>query len=307
MRTVSTAAVSLISLVMACGPAGRPHTGDDDDGIGADASGTTGPEICDDAYDNDGDGRADCSDTDCSGVGACPVCGSVENPQATPLALPDGVSSGATCTTDADCASTTGTPNCVAKECHASYTSTLNFVGFPMNATLTDATKLLNVCVDIEHSFLRDLQIELITPPDSLGARRVFVLHKFVSRSGGEVYLGGANDGDEGSPPVPGTGATYCWDATAMTPMLTTANVGGPTHTVPSTDTGPFASATAEELNPGNYKPMSVWSAFQGVSLNGEWTMRVTDLWHLDNGFMFKGSIKFDPSLVLDCSGPIIL
>ena len=295
----------MVSFLVACGPAGRPHGGDDDGMGGVDAPPTTGPEICNDAIDNDGDGRADCSDVDCSGVGACPVCGSVENPQATPLALPDGVSSGAMCNTDADCAGTAGTPNCVSKECHASYTSTLNFVGFGAGATLTDASKLLSVCVDIEHSFMRDLQIELITPPDSSGTRHVFFLHKFVSRMGGEVYLGGANDGDEGSPPVPGTGATYCWDATAMTPMLSTANVEGPTHTVPSTGGG--FSGTAQELNPGNYKPMSVWSAFQGVSLNGMWTMRVTDLWGLDNGFMFKWSIKFDPSLVSDCSGPIIL
>ena len=42
-------------------------------------------------------------------------------------------------------------------------------------------------------------------------------------------------------------------------------------------------------------------------SLNGKWTMRVTDLWPIDNGFMFNWSITFDPSLVDDCNGPIIL
>src|SRR5881394_407093 len=128
MRPAVTAILALASLV-ACGPAARRM--DDDDGSGGgnvDApTGTTGPEVCNDAYDNDGDGRADCADPDCSGRDGCPVCGSVENPQAQPLALPDGVSSGAACTTDAQC--TAGTPNCVQGECHASYSSTLKFIG----------------------------------------------------------------------------------------------------------------------------------------------------------------------------------
>ncbi len=323
---VTTVAASLISFVIACGPAGRPNGGADDDGVGADAP-TTGPEICDDAYDNDGDGRADCSDVDCSGVGNCPVCGSVENPQATPLALPDGISSGVTCSsnaacastpatptcshdechaacsTDADCASAAGLPNCVAGECHASYDSTLHFVGFPANATLTDPAKLLKVCLNIEHSYLKDLQIELLTPPDSSGVRRVIILDKWHDRTvTNEIYLGMANDSDEGSPPVPGVGADYCFTQAAPVPMIDANGNPGPTQPVPSS--GPFP---AKQLKPGDYKSMSIWTALGGVPLNGDWTMRVTDLWRLDNGFVFHWSISFDPTLVADCSGPIIL
>jgi hypothetical protein len=292
--------------ITACGPAGRHLADDDGTGSGdVDAPvGTSGPEVCNDAYDNDGDGRADCADPDCSGRDGCPVCGSVEQPQATPLSLPDGVSSGAVCSVDADCAGTPSTPNCVSKECHASYTSTLNFIGFPAAAHLDDPTKLLNVCINIEHSYLRDLQIELITPPDAQAVRHVVFLHKFVDRAGGEVYLGEANDSDTAANPVPGTGETYCWDQVATVPMLTAANVEGPT--IPGPPDPIFGDPTVE-LKPGNYKPMSGWSAFTGVELNGMWTMRVTDLWAADNGFMFNWSIKFDPSLISDCSGPIIL
>lgn len=296
MRSAAVSvAVGLISFLVACGPAGRRLS--DDDGTGeVDAPGVGGPEICNDAYDNDGDGRADCSDTDCSGVGNCPVCGSVENPQATPLALPDGLSSGATCSTDAQCGG--GTPNCVQGECHASYTSTLKFIGFPAGATLVDPTKLLSVCVDIEHSWLRDLQIELITPPDTSGQKHIVVLDKWHDRTTlEEIYLGMANDTDDIGPPVPGVGAKYCWTATAPTPMIDSSGTAGPTASV----------GTHKELVPGDYKSMSPWSSMLNVPLNGDWTMRVTDLWGSDNGFMFKWSIKFDPSLVSDCSGPIIL
>ena len=283
LRSVAFASV----LLAACGPSGRPGNGNgDDDGPGVDAPPIGGAEICTDGADNDGDGRTDCSDIDCSGIDGCPVCGSVEQPEAQPLALPDGVSSGDACSTDAQCGGTT--PNCVAKECHASYTSTLNFVGFADNATLTDPSKLLKVCVNMEHSWLRDLQMELLTPSGG-----VFILHKFIDRTGGEIYLGEANDSDTAASPVPGTGEEYCWTQAAPTDMLS-----GPT-----TPVGSFS----EELVPGDYKSISPWSALTGTTLNGKWTMRVTDLWGIDNGFLFSWKIEFDPSLVSDCAGPIIL
>ena len=50
------------------------------------------------------------------------------------------------CSTDAQC-TTAAAPNCVFKECHASYNSQLNFIGFPDDAKLTDPSLLLKVCV----------------------------------------------------------------------------------------------------------------------------------------------------------------
>jgi hypothetical protein len=275
MRNSFLISASLVTLV-ACGPQGRR-----DDGTGIVDSPNGGAELCNDGLDNDGDGRADCSDPDCSGVDGCPICGSVENPEATPLALPDGIGTGAMCSTDADCTDPTA-PNCVAKECHASYNSALTFVGFPDGGKLDDPSKLLKVCVTMEHSWLRDLQIELITPDGA-----VFILHKFEGREGGETFLGNPNEGDESGAPVPGTGMDYCWTPSAPTSMID--------------------AATGSTLPPGDYKAIAPWSALTGASLNGVWEMRVTDLWGIDNGFLFKWSIAFDPSLVSDCAGPIIL
>jgi hypothetical protein len=284
MRQFLVSLSLLVSLSAAgCGPSGRPGTGGDD---GVDAPPATGAEICNDGIDNDGNGRADCSDPACSGVDGCPVCGAVENPEATPLALPDGISSGTMCSTDAQCSG--GTPNCVAKECHASYTSTLNFIGFPNQAKLADPNKLLKVCIKAEHSWVRDLQIELITPDGA-----VFILHKFVDRSGGEIYLGEANDSDTAAMPVAGVGYNYCWTPTATTPEFLTA---------PTVQWSGHA-----QLPAGDYKSVAPWTALTGASLNGTWTMRVTDLWGIDNGFLFKWNIAFDPTLVSDCAGPIIL
>ena len=292
-RFVAFALCIAAGSVTACGPTGRP--GADDDGTN-DAS-TSGQEVCNDALDNDGDGRADCSDVDCSGIDGCPVCGAVDAPEAQPLALPDGVDAEngnvTMCSVDADCNDPMAA-NCVAKVCHASYDSQLNFVGFPQGATLTDPLKLLRVCVTMEHSWLYDLQMELL-PPD--GSR--FILQKYNdNRDEAEaIYLGNANDNDSAATPVPGTGAKYCWTPTSTTPMADGAMVG---PTQPSSGFSPM-------LVPGDFKSDSPWSALANTPLNGVWDMRVTDLWAADNGFMFSWSIEFDPSLVSDCSGPIIL
>ena len=43
-----------------------------------------------------------------------------------------------------------------------------------------------------------------------------------------------------------------------------------------------------------------------GAPLKGQWKFVVTDLWPIDNGFLFDWTIKFNPNSVADCSGPII-
>lgn len=291
----STATVFSLVAMAACGPADRRdgEDGDTDSDIGTDDPiqvdappvvdfcATPQPEVCSDGLDNDCDLNSDCGDTDCSGVGDCPVCGEVMVPEANPLVLPDGEPrADYACSSDTQCSTYAGT-SCVAKLCRIPYLSTLNFIGFPDGATLDDTSKFLNVCVNMEHSWVRDLQIELITPAGS-----IIILHDFAGRMGGQVYLGSPNPADNG---VAGTGQQYCWTAAGMQTMIEAANAGMPA-TLPS----------------GDYRPVTPFTAMAGTPLNGEWSLRVTDLWGADDGFLFNWSIAFDPSLVEDCAGPII-
>ncbi len=283
---MTSQSVVLTTLLAAAAACSTPHRQGNGPGDGVDAPpGQCVPEICNDGIDNDCDGRPDCSDPDCSGKDGCPVCGQVENPLGSPLPLPDGVSSGATCSTDLQCTDA-ATPNCVHKECHASYVSKLNFIGFPQGATLDDTSKLVKVCAKLEHSWLRDLQIELISPNGV-----ILPMQKFVDRSGGEIYLGEANDSDTAAMPVPGVGYEYCWSAQAQTTMLNATMANWMGHQV---------------VPAGDYLPDVPFTALQGTPLNGMWEFRVTDLWAIDNGFLFEWSISFDPTLVTDCTGPII-
>jgi len=279
---------TMAAALMACGTPGRePGSSPPDAPPEIDASEELcypAPEICGDGIDNDCDVQIDCNDNDCSGIGGCPVCGSVNAPESQPLALPDGIGQSTACTVNAQCSGSL--PNCVHNECHASYTSTLNFIGFVAGGTLPDPSQVFSVCVKMEHSWLRDLQMDLI-PPDG----RVLTLHAFVDRTGGEIYLGEANDGDQAGNPVPGVGYKYCWTPTGAATMLSSPTVNMNGHQMMPT---------------GDYASVTPWASLQGAPLNGPWTMRVTDLWPADNGFMFEWSIAFDPKLIRDCSGPII-
>lgn len=259
------------------------------------------PETCSDGIDNNCNGQYDCSDLSCSGVGACPICGQVDTPLGAPLALPDGVG-GSSCSSDADCP---GAQRCFTiegflgpeQECRESYRSTLSFIGFG-GATFDSVSDITELCVTMEHSWIRDLEIALEAP----NGTRV-LLNEFLGQEGGEVYLGGANDCDDDGAPVPGMGQRYCWSPTATNPaMLEYANSGSPMDSVMSC-TG-FGEASV--LPPGDYSAAEDWSQFVGTPLNGDWTLSITDLWGIDNGYIFEWSISFDPTTVEDCGSPLI-
>ena len=266
-------------LLVACGPGARqrPPGGDD-------TSVDSGPCVpvaegdvatCSDGIDNDCDGLPDCTDPNCSGIGTCPVCGMVEHPLSQPLALPDGAGAG------------------------PPYTSSLHFTGFGATQTFTAASNIQKVCVNMEHSWIRDLQIELHSPDGKIVTMSKQEGNQCPSTPGAacEVYLGQANDSDSAEMPVPGVGADYCWTPTATNiPMLPYADAGMPMLTFNGVD----------ELPPGDYQAQDPWTNFVGAPLNGDWTIFIQDKWAIDNGYVFSWSIAFDPTLVQDCSGPVI-
>ncbi len=271
----SVATVAAIALLAGCGPDSRtnnPGGADAPPGNTVDAPPggpcVAAPEAaaCGDMVDNDCDGITDCRDPDCSGVGACPVCGVVTRPLGAPFALPDG-----TCSSPG--------VNCTP------YISALNFTGFGANQTMTAATDLQYVCAKMEHSWIRDLQINLLAPDG-----QKVELNKFLGQDGGEVFLGEPNDGDTAASPVPGVGYRYCWTMDATRPsMLEFANANPTIKTLPAT----------------NFKPATGFADLIGTKFNGAWKIEVIDLWGADNGFIFEWTIAFNPALLTECPPPI--
>ena len=274
-RLFQFVSTSLLALAMgACGPAAGGA--DDDDDVNPRIDAATGPdidafstcsnpvpEICDNGIDDDCDNIGDCDDSDCSSSSACsnPNCGQLQTATGS-LDLPDGAC-----------------PEDETQPC-AGFENSINFTGFSQGQTLNDISKLLGVCVNMEHSWMRDLVIYAQCP----NGTRV-MLSDVVGHTGGEVFVGQPNDFDEGAP-VPGTGWDYCWTPSAANqPWI------------------PYADATnTGQLPAGDYQSSQPLDAFVGCPLNGNWTIRVEDRWGIDNGFIFQWSVKFDPSIVEDCA-----
>ncbi len=152
-----------------------------------------------------------------------------------------------------------------------SYETSIDLNQFSPGQILTDIDDLLGICVNMEHSWLRDLEIS-ITCPDGTSV----VMHNHAGHVGGEVYLGIPIDGD-GINPTPGEGFDYCWTPNSTNgTWIEYSNTHHP-QTLPS----------------GDYSSYQSLDALEGCPLNGQWTIKVTDLWAIDNGYIFSWGIHF--------------
>ncbi len=159
----------------------------------------------------------------------------------------------------------------------ASYQTSVYFTEFPSDKILTDPNQILSICANMEHSWLRDLNITLTCP----SGQSVTLVNQ--EETGDEVFLGDPFEGDELLPdPIPGQGFTYCWTESATNgTWLEYANANDP-----------------GTLPPGDYNTYEDLSALIGCPLNGEWVLTIQDLWEIDNGFIFFWNITFDEVLL---------
>ncbi|MCU4188428.1 PKD domain-containing protein, partial [Flavobacterium sp. HXWNR29] len=144
---------------------------------------------------------------------------------------------------------------------------------FDSTTTLTNVNQIQSICLNMEHSFLGDLRIEIISPSGQVAELKAYP-------GGGGTYLGDAND--DGST-IPGVGFNYCFSASGTTTLVA----------------GPTTIATDGNLTKqaGTYLPSGGFAPLLGSPLNGIWTIRVSDEDAIDNGYIFSWSINFAPSL----------
>ena len=146
---------------------------------------------------------------------------------------------------------------------------------FPFGSTITSANQITSVCIDMEHSWLGDFEIRLISPNG-----QVVILKAYPG--GSSTYLGCPLD-DPAT--TPGTGRNYCF-----TPTATTLLVNGPTSNC--------GTPSRPSINAGNYKPVDSFNNFIGSPLNGNWTLVITDYLGIDDGYIFSWGINFDNSII---------
>jgi gliding motility-associated-like protein len=151
-----------------------------------------------------------------------------------------------------------------------SYSTSLTFDFFEPDATLESCDDLLNVFVNMEHSFMGDLGIYITCPNGT-----VVDLILWGTNGGGGTYLGEAVD-DEST--TPGIGYDYYWE-----PDATNGTWG--------------ENAGAGSLPAGVYQSYGDMCDLVGCPLNGDWTFSITDNLAIDNGYIFAWGIAFNPIL----------
>ncbi len=147
---------------------------------------------------------------------------------------------------------------------------------FTPGQTLNNINDLLGICLTMEHSWMRDLEIKLFCPSgDSV------LLHDHVGKIGSQVKLGQPVEEAQAGQLIPGQGFDYCWRSDATNPNWLE-----------------YAAQNDPDVLPaGSYQPATPFSSLAGCPLNGEWTLKVEDLWAEDNGMVFSWSIDFNPGL----------
>lgn len=161
-----------------------------------------------------------------------------------------------------------------------SYQTSITISGFPPGATIASLTDLDELCLNMEHSYLGDLEMRITCP-----SGQSVILKQYPG--GGGTYLGEANDAAPNG--VPGVGLDYCFSMSATWGTMLQENTAG-NHII----AGNLPNNT---MTPGTYTPFQSFANLAGCPINGDWTLTVTDNLSADDGFIFGWSLNFDAAL----------
>ncbi len=169
------------------------------------------------------------------------------------------------------------------------YNTEVTFNAFIPGQTITSPGDVLSICVDMEHSYVGDLEFTIVCPNGQDA-----ILKQYVNM--GNAYMGepyGLDDHssyDNGCNYIfnpPGTPWQYCWSE--IYPNIGTINDNANQSQLDSTNT---------VNNTGYYLPDESFSSLIGCPLNGTWNIEICDYWQVDNGYIFEWSLNLDPDLL---------
>lgn len=188
------------------------------------------------------------------------------------------------------------------------YTTQINIQGFDAGETLDDMSQLQQICATMEHSYLGDLELKIISPTG-----QSCVLKSYPG--GGSCDLGipfASNpvDGSNSNLTDPGQGYEYCFNDTPLYGTMVSES-GNYTHTYPSS-LGGGQTVTDNYLPQGSYTSEQPLSNLLGSEMNGNWTLEITDNLSLDNGYVFNWNISLiadapDSTVTIEEPNPMVI
>lgn len=218
--------------------------------------------------------------------------------------------------------------NCDPSSDHGcSYRSGLTFDGFSSSQTITNVNDIQYVMLNIEHSYIGDLYINITCPngqnadilrfygggasspcTGSIGAEHTGWQY---GNNNNNTFLGLANSDRDASAPCdssrqsnrPGIGWRYCWSNNTQE-GYTYAGDGGLIYRAynhnyinPATlRRSADSSNVASGIN--FYHPDESFDSLIGCPINGTWYIEVIDGWSADNGYIFGWGLSLASELV---------
>jgi subtilisin-like proprotein convertase family protein len=173
------------------------------------------------------------------------------------------------------------------------YTTTVNITGMG-GGNVTSANDITSICLDLEHSYIGDLEIAITCP----NGTTVSLVNAYSPAGGlipggcGNFYstgFGNDTDQDGGAPGSPVM--TYCFSQVNATTGSVCDNLLAGTNEV-------INNSGWTVMNPAaTYAPDGDFNDFIGCPLDGNWTISVQDNQSYDDGYIFQWGITFDASL----------
>lgn len=171
------------------------------------------------------------------------------------------------------------------------YSTSLDFDFFEPGAVLESCDDLLGIFINIEHSYLGDLDMQIECPDGTV----VPLLN--YPNGGGATYLGEAVDDfvDLPGENVPGTGYTYTW-----APGATNGNLSDQPPNIVDYENNAGFDVSNDIVPEGTYEADGNLCDLVGCPLNGSWTLTIVDNLGADNGYIFYWGIDFNPEYFPD-------
>lgn len=190
-------------------------------------------------------------------------------------------------------------PNCSAN----CYEAPVYFTSFLPGAVVTSLNDIKSICVNMEHTYIGDLSMEIICPNNSS------TIFKHFTQSGSSDLglANGSNNGCFAVDNAQGIGWTYCWSNQYLNSGMGVINGNTMGSPIPATDIidtlgyfqTPIQNATSmitgwETVDLNGFSPLI------GCPLNGEWKLKICDYWAGDNGYVFYWNMSLGQKLGAD-------
>ena len=160
---------------------------------------------------------------------------------------------------------------------------------FPEDAVITTPDDIESICVEMEHSFLGDIEVGITCP----NGQRMTLFTQCGNRTFlGEpiAYRSGFNR-EQDPECMPGEPYMYCWTRDAAMTIPQQSNEC-PRYTY--TDLYGNVHNDQRYIPGGDYLPTGNWTNLVGCPMNGVWTLNVNDQGDFDEGFVFSFSVQFE-------------